>query len=253
MLEQRRRIREAFGAAAPGYDQHAAVQRAIVADLLAWTQASGTSDAPLLDAGCGTGFASEALRQRSAQVIGLDLAPAMAALAAQRGECGIVADIENLPLRDASMGTYWSSLAWQWCAAERAAREAARVLKPGGRLQIATLGPNTLAELRDCFAALDQAEHVRQFQPPAAIHAALLAAGFSAIRHQRHTCSGHAPDLASLLRDIRGVGAHTLGDSRRRGMLGRHAWQRLCDAYETHREPAGLPARYDVLLFEATR
>ncbi|MCX9155112.1 methyltransferase domain-containing protein [Niveibacterium sp. 24ML] len=253
MLEQRRRIRDAFGAAAPDYDKHAAVQRAIVGDLLAWTRPPGNMNAPLLDAGCGTGFASEALRQRAAHVIGIDLAPAMATLAAQRGESGIAADLEHLPLRNASIACYWSSLAWQWCKAQDAAREAARVLMPGGRLQVATLGPDTLAELRACFAGLDQAEHVRQFESPAAIDAALRTAGFVDIRHTRHTRSGYAPDLASLLRDIRGVGAHTLGESRRRGMLGRHAWQRLCAAYEVHREPSGLPARYDVLLFEAIR
>jgi malonyl-CoA O-methyltransferase len=253
MLDQRRRIREAFGAAAPHYDSHAAVQRAIVADLLAWTRGSPPEAGLVLDAGCGTGFASDALRARGTDVIGLDLAPSMALRATLRGEAAIAADLEHLPLRDASIACYWSSLAWQWCSAERAAREAARVLIEGGRLQLATLGPRTLGELRECFAGLDHAEHVRQFEAPESIHAALDAAGFKTIRSERHPQTGYAPDLASLLRDIRGVGAHTLGESRRRGMLGRHAWQNLCEAYETHRQPAGLPARYDVLMFEATR
>ena len=253
MLDQRRRIREAFGAAAIHYDSHAAVQRAIVADLLAWTHDTPLPHGPVLDAGCGTGFACDVLQTRGTHVIGLDLAPSMALRAAQRGEAGIAADLERLPLRDASVACYWSSLAWQWCSAERAAREAARVLVEGGRLQLATLGPHTLSELRKSFAGLDHAEHVRKLETPVTIHAALVAAGFKTIRSERHLQTGYAPNLASLLRDIRGVGAHTLGDSRRRGMLGRHAWQRLCAAYEVHREPAGLPARYDVLMFEATR
>lgn len=250
---QRRRIREAFGAAADHYDAHAAVQRAIVADLLAWCSDTPLPDAPVLDAGCGTGFASAALSQRARRVIGLDIALPMAAQARRRGEFGLVADLERLPLQHSSIGGYWSSLAWQWCSAALAAREAARVLVPGGRLQIATLGPDTLRELRDGFAHLDAAEHVRHFETPAQVHAALAAAGFGTIRSSRHLRTGHAPDFAGLLRDIRGVGAHTLGDARRRGMLGRRAWLQLCEAYERHREPEGLPARYDVLMFEAIR
>ncbi len=251
--EQRRRIRDAFAAAAEHYDHHAEVQRAIVADLLGWVSQSAPAGLPTLDAGCGTGYASAALQTDDAQVIGLDLADTMARRALQRGELGIVGDLERLPLRSASVGRYWSSLAWQWCNADTAAAEAARVLAPGGVLQVATLGPDTLRELRAVFAEIDSAEHVRGFQPPEAVQAALIRAGFHSVRFARRVQAGFAPDFASLLRDIRGVGAHTLGDSRRRGMLGRHAWRRLCDAYEIHREAAGLPARYDVLMFEAIR
>ena len=249
----RRRIREAFAAAAAHYDHHAEVQRAIVANLLAWIELSAPARLPTLDAGCGTGYASAALRTDDAPVIGLDLADTMARQALRRGEHGIAGDLECLPLRDGCVGRYWSSLAWQWCASCAAAAEAARVLTSGGVLQVATLGPYTLRELRDVFAAIDGAEHVRSFEPPDAVLAALRHAGFRSIRFKQCTQTGFAPDLASLLRDIRGVGAHTLGDSRRRGMLGRQAWQRLCDAYEVHREAAGLPARYDVLMFEAIR
>ncbi|GAA5180971.1 malonyl-ACP O-methyltransferase BioC [Niveibacterium umoris] len=253
LREQRKQIRAAFGAAASAYDLHAEVQRAIVADLAAWSSDAALPAGPILDAGCGTGFASTLLRGHGRPIIGLDIAAEMAARACGRGESGIVADIEQLPLRAGSVAGYWSSLAWQWCAADRAAREAARVLCKGGRLQLATLGPETLAELRDSFAVIDAAEHVRAFEAPDAVIAALKQAGFSAIRSERHSRAGHAPDLAHLLRDIRGVGAHTLGGGRRRGMLGKHAWLRLCERYETYREPQGLPARYDVLMFEATR
>jgi len=249
----RRRIRDAFAAAADHYDHHAEVQRAIVEDMLGWVHGAGLPELPALDAGCGTGYASAALQSHAPQVIGLDLADTMARHALQRGEHGVAADLEHLPLRKACIGRYWSSLAWQWCSASAAATEAARVLAPGGVLQVATLGPDTLSELRAVFAHLDNAEHVRKFETPDAVQAALGRAGFRSIRFTRRTQAGFAPDFSSLLRDIRGVGAHTLGDSRRRGMLGRHAWQRLCDAYEAHREAAGLPARYDVLMFEAIR
>jgi malonyl-CoA O-methyltransferase len=60
------------------------------------------------------------------------------------------------------------------------------------------------------------------------------------------------PDLKSLLRSVKDIGAHTVGEGARTGMLGRSAWQRVEAAYEAYRTPQGLPASYDVFLCYAT-
>lgn len=248
------RVRDRFSAAAASYDAVAGAQREI-----AQTLAHSLHDAPApsrwLDAGCGTGYASALLAPRwpDAQAFALDAAVGMCARHPSAGRAVIGGDIEALPLATGTLDLYWSSLAWQWTCSERAAREAFRVLRPGGRLCVATLGPRTLLELREAFAEVDTHPHIRSFEPPEQALAALSAAGFADIRLQRADTCFHAADLRGLLAILRELGASELGESRRRGLLGRHAWQRLNQACEARRSAAGLPGRYDVLYLNARR
>ncbi|MFT4171428.1 MAG: methyltransferase domain-containing protein [Rhodocyclaceae bacterium] len=242
-------IRRAFGDAARRYDAAATVQRSIADALLAHAQLS--AGAVVLDAGCGTGYGLRALRRRTPDVhaIGLDAAHAMLAQAGG----GVCADLESLPLRNASIDHYWSSLAWQWTQPQRAIAEAARVLRSAGRLEVATLGPHTLDALRAAFDQADDAEHVRDFTAPEAYADWLAQAGFHDITVHRQDTIVHAPDLRSILRGLRDIGAHALGKGRRRGLLGRAAWSRIEDHYESLRTDQGLPVRYDVVYLLARR
>ena len=167
----KRAVRAAFDKAADHYDAVAAVQRAACDRLLDLATGQGFQPGRVLDAGCGTGYALPGLRRRfpAAELLALDFAPAML----RRHPAGLArplcADLEHLPLADGCLDAIWSSYALQWCAPGRAFPELARGLRPGGQLWIATLGPGTLAELRDAFRQVDDAEHVLPFQPPEAI------------------------------------------------------------------------------------
>lgn len=254
MSDERRRVRAAFDAAASRYDGSAQVQREIAAALAGRIEGQPGTPGLALDAGCGTGYGLAHLgRLRPAMDrLGLDLAPAMARASAVGGARTLAGDIEALPIADATVSLYWSSLAWQWCDAKRAAREALRVLRPGGELFVATLGPDTLSEVREAFAVIDSAPHVRAFAPADALSAALAEAGFDGIEFRGETHFAWADDLATLLRAIRAIGADTLGE-RRQGLLSRSAWRAIAERYETHRCPQGLPARYDVQLIRARK
>ena len=61
------------------------------------------------------------------------------------------------------------------------------------------------------------------------------------------------PELKTLLRAVKAIGAQNVGEGGRNGMLGKDAWARIQAAYEVFRTPAGLPASYDVLLYTARR
>lgn len=246
----KRRVRQAFDRAASSYDGAAVVQREVCAALARFAATHPCTRAPqrLLDAGCGTGHALSLLHAAhpGAEVLALDFAPAM--LGCVRGHARVCADLEHLPLAEACIDAVWSSLALQWCAPNRALGELMRVLRPGGVAWIATLGPHTLHELREAFRAIDDAAHVIDFHPPEHWAAAAAAAGLKVCASSRSTHAAHAPDLRTLLRDIKAVGAHTV-EQRRRQPLGRQAWQRLEARYEHWRQADGrLPATYDVIL-----
>ena len=244
------RIRQSFERAAATYDAAADVQRRICARL-----AAGMSDAAparLLDAGCGTGAARGLLQARypAAEIVALDLSTAM--LRRLPGACQRLAgDLEHLPLASASIDLYWSSLALQWCDPTRALGEARRVLRPGGRLALATLGPATFHEMRSAFRDVDAYRHTLHFHDAEQLAALAGAAGFTAVDCASHMETAFYPDLRALLRAVKAVGANQLGAGRRSGLMSRNAFARLAAAWETLRQPDGLPLSYDVILIHA--
>jgi malonyl-CoA O-methyltransferase len=245
----KQRVRESFDRAASTYDAAAVVQRRVCDRLL---DELDLEPAPtrILDAGCGTGYGARLLRERwpQAHLTGIDFAPAMLELAQRDvNEC-FAADIEKLPFADAHFDLWWSSLTVQWCDTDVVFLEAARVLKPGGQVAVSTLGPDTFSEMRAAFAGVDSHRHTLPFSESAKIGDALDRAGLRNLTLLREKHTVHYPDLKTLLRAVKAIGAQNVGEGARSGMMGRTAWQRVEAAYEQHRQPAGLPASYDVIL-----
>ena len=246
--EHKRAVREAFSRSASDYDGVAEIQRQIARALVESLQPFGKA----LDAGCGTGYVARLLEALCPEgtITGLDQAHAMCAQSGlARTLCG---DLEALPLAPDSLDLYCSSLAWQWADPASAACEAARVLKPGGTLAVATLGPASLTELREAFADIDDYPHVQDFRSASDYVLCLEQAGFEAIRLENRPLTLFGKDLTSLIRELRTLGAHTL-KTRRPGLLGLKSWQRIQARYETLRHPEGLPLTYDTLYLYARK
>ncbi|GAA5159989.1 methyltransferase domain-containing protein [Viridibacterium curvum] len=242
--DEKRAIREAFGRAANQYDSVARVQRAVADALLARV---ALHEGLALDAGAGTGYLCRALRQRGQACLALDHAAPML-LGTQQAIC---ADIEHLPIASATLLLYASSLAWQWIRPAQAIAEAARVLQKGGQLQVATLGPQTLAELREAYRQADAHDHVRHFDA-ADLYAPLLqAAGFADVRVESQRFQVHAASLRAGLRELRTLGAHVVSGNRPRGLSGVRGFRRAEAWYEALREEDGLPFTYDVVFLSA--
>lgn len=240
------RIRQSFERAAPTYDSAASVQRRICHDLIDRLPALPVGR--LLDAGCGTGYALPLLRQRfpEAQIVGLDLSPAMLHHVSTPC-CRVAADLEHLPLATASIDLYWTSLAVQWCDLPAALGEARRLLRPGGVLALASLGPATFHELRQAFAGVDEYRHTLAFHTTDDIRSMAETAGFADHTLAAHRQVAHYADFKSLLRAVKAVGANQVGDGRRTSLMSRHAFQQAEAAYEAQRTPDGLPLTYDVI------
>ena len=248
------RVRESFDRAAGTYDGAARVQRLVCERLLEQLQRPA-APSHVLDAGCGTGYGARLLRARWPEVTitGVDFAPAMLTRARQYSDRCFAADIEQLPCDAEEFDLWWSSLSIQWCAANRVFGEAARVLQPGGQLALSTLGPDTFHELREAFSRVDRHRHTLPFNEAKAIEEALIGAGFKDIRLLRERQTVHYPDLKTLLRAVKAIGAQNVGEGGRNGMMGRNAWLQVETAYEQFRQPTGLPASYDVIFAYAKK
>jgi malonyl-CoA O-methyltransferase len=263
-------VRRAFEHAAASYDAHAVLQREVCDRLLERLDFMTLQPARVLDVGSGTGYGLAHLRARYAEAAcyALDIAPAMlhaarsrlpqptwAERTLQRLTTGpsrlthlVCADMERLPLASSSMNLVWSSLALQWAQdLEATLRGFYQALAPGGLLMFATFGPDTLKELRAAFAAIDDAPHVNRFTDLHDIGDMLVHAGFSSPVMEMEMLTLTYADLKTLMRDLKGIGAHNAASARRRGLLGKSAWARLEQAYEAHRQDGRLPATFEVI------
>ncbi|MBE9610129.1 malonyl-ACP O-methyltransferase BioC [Chitinilyticum piscinae] len=257
-------VQAAFDRAAQSYDAAAVLQREVADRMLERLALMRIEPVRVLDAGCGTGYALPGLRQRfgSAELLALDLAPGMLRVVQQKQSgfrqlfglldrqkalplCG---DIEALPLADASVDVIWSSLTLQWCnTPDRAFAEFRRVLRPGGLLLFATLGPDTLHELRTAFAGVDGYSHVNQFIDMHDLGDALGQQGFSGPVMDMEYLTLTYPDARAVMRDLKDIGAANHMHGRRSGMMGRAAWQRVVAQYEALRRDGVLPCTYEVI------
>jgi malonyl-CoA O-methyltransferase len=154
----KRHLRRSFSRAAQSYDAAAVMQREVFERMFSRLDLVKLSPQAALDAGCGTGWGMQRLAERysQAQVLALDIAPQMLALAAsrrnwmqrlpwKRRQSYVCGDIEALPLAGDSVDLVWSNLAIQWCNdIDRTFGEFHRVMRPDGLLMFSTFGPDTL-------------------------------------------------------------------------------------------------------------
>lgn len=248
---QKPQIAESFSRAATSYDSVAELQRRIGHNLLEKLPAERQS--VVLDLGSGTGYFTPLLHERCEpdHLISLDLAEGMLGYARKQRPtphtnwvCG---DAESLPLADESVDLVFSSLAIQWCENLPALfSEVARVLKPGGRFLFATLGPDTLNELRQSWSVVDQYQHVNRFISFTILadHASSYLQKISLAEESELLLYDQVRQLTS---ELKGIGAHNISAGRQSGLTGKARIIAFKQAYEQFRRDDGkLPATYQV-------
>lgn len=257
----RRQLRRAFARAAAGYDAAAVLQREVRGRLLERFDVIKLQPQTILDAGCGTGHGTAALRRQwpGARIIGLDIARPMLEQARRNqprrwwpggGRTHwVAADANRLPLPDESVDFIFSSLMLQWCDdLDAALGELRRVLRPNGLLLFSSFGPDTLRELRAAWAEVDAAPHVNRFIDMHDVGDALLRAGFDQpVMDVEHFTLTYARAV-ELMRDLKRIGAHNVAAGRARGLTGPRRLAAVERAYAAFRMADGrLPATYEVV------
>ncbi|MGQ4880304.1 methyltransferase domain-containing protein [Billgrantia sp. LNSP4103-1] len=199
----------------------------------------------VLDLGCGPGHWGRRLAARfglDCRVFGLDLAMGMLDIARRESATNIdwlCADAAALPLANGRVDLVFSNLAIQWCPdLDEVMAELHRVLRPGGRAVINTLGPGTLSEVAQAWSS---PQALLDFRARDQYTACARLAGFAQVRCLEVTERFFYPDLAAVMASIKGVGAQTPRPAAR---LTRSDLTRARQRFEALREPAGLPVSY---------
>lgn len=182
-----------------------------------------------VDLGCATGRGAAALAARypRARVLAVDSSLRMlqAAAAVPAETISVVGgDAAALPLRGGSVDLVLANLVLPWCRPDRLFAEAARVLTDGGAFLFATLGPDSLQEIRAAFAAVDNRIHVHAAFDMHDLGDLAMAAGLAEPVLDVDRIAVTYADVAALVRDLRAVGAVNVAGGRRRGLTGRRRW-----------------------------
>lgn len=219
----RNAVQRRFDRAASGFDAAAFVHGATRDGLLARLEPLTIDAATVIDLGAATGATTHMLRKRfrGAMVISVDQSAAMLARASRRGSwlrpavC-VQAEALALPFADQSVDVVFANLLLPWISEpERLFLEIARVLRREGVFAFATLGPDSLSELRSAWRTVDERPHVLPFADMHDVGDALTRAGLRdpVLDVDRLTVSYR--DVARLFTDLTAAGA-------RNALLGRH-------------------------------
>ena len=216
----------------------------------------------IVDLGCsrGASYAGLAARYPQAQIIGVDIAPAMLqaghmpragwqrwlGLGRAGGMQRLAADALKLPLKAQSTAFVWSNLLLHWLDDPLPAlAEAHRVLEVGGLVMFSTLGPDTLKELRGAFA--DGYAHTQRFIDMHDFGDMLVSCGFADPVMDMEVLTLTYDSFDEMLGELRAAGSACAMTARRHGLTGRQAWARARDAYEGLRRDGKLPATFEVI------
>lgn len=118
-----------FGAAAEDYDRH---RPGYPIEAVAW--ATPPAPARVVDLGAGTGILTRTLLATGHEAVPVEPDDGMRAQLARStgGRAALAGSAEGIPLPDASVDGVVAGQAYHWFDRERAHREIARVLRPGG-------------------------------------------------------------------------------------------------------------------------
>ena len=142
----------------------------------------------------------------------------------------------------------FSSLMLQWCNDLDAVFVRIKsTLKKQGLFLFATLGPDTLKELRTSCAAADDVVHVNTFIDMHDVGDALVRAGFVEPVMDVENIIMTYDDCSSLMKDLKTLGANNVDAERHKGLTGKSKIKNMIASYENFRSNGRLPATYEVV------
>jgi len=268
VMPETKKIAAAFHQRAADYDQHIAVQKRVVDNLVKHVRSyPGLLPNSILDVGSGTGSLLRRLHSLwpDASLSGLDLAYNMCLRSAEKlGESCLVVngDAEFLPFSDESYDLVVSTSALQWARnLSRVLSELRRVMKPGASLSIAFFCEGTLCELQRCLLEatgnrdcnIQHGSRLHKFWSINDVNAILAEMDFERVVVNCETEIDWYDDLHSLLRSIKNIGAGTVSGGAGGGLGWRGVINETSRLYrEYYGENNKIPVTYKVLYLHAT-
>ena len=239
-------VRRRFDRAASGFGDSDFVHRQCFDGLLDRLAPMALDPRRILDLGCGSGAGSRRLAKayRRARISGLDLSAGM--LEAGRGArsrfsriAEVQGDARQLPFAPGVFDLIVANLLLPWLADPAdALAEVARTLRREGLFLFASLGPDSLIEIRRAWQPDDG--HVHPFIDMHDLGDALVRAGLRdpVLDVERLTVTYRSAE--ALFADLTATGARNALDARRPSLTGRRRFRRFTERLLAERSADGV-------------
>lgn len=124
----------------------------------------------------------------------------------------ICADARNLPFSDWSYSVIYSNLMLH-CISDyqKVFTEVKRILAPGGYFIMSNLGPETLREVRECWAAVDDFRHVNDFPHMQVLADNLAQQGFIDVVVSNEKIVIRYDSVRDIIKDLQNMGTSSIG------------------------------------------
>jgi malonyl-CoA O-methyltransferase len=255
---EKHRIQKHFDTKAVCYESSAVLQRNVCKELLQRLELTSLKPEVILDVGCGTGWGTQDLlkKYKRAKILSLDLSPQMLRQTKSKGSWirrpGLIcADAEQIPLQNESVDLVFSNLMLQWCDYKKVFAEFKRILKPDGLLMFSTFGPDTLKELKQSWAQVDDHAHVNVFTDMHDLGDELIHAGLAEPVMDMDQITLTYSDVVSVMKDLKAIGANTILKNQQKetgqGLITPAKLKRVIAHYESFRKRGVVPASYEVV------
>ncbi|MFA5839519.1 MAG: malonyl-ACP O-methyltransferase BioC [Candidatus Margulisiibacteriota bacterium] len=210
-------IKKNFSKSAASYDQFADLQRQMMGKVFSLVNKEYPA---ILDLGCGTGALVGMLADKypASRIVGIDFAPGMIEYAksiiSYPNVSFTVEDAEKLSFKGDEFDLVVSSAALQWMDYKAGIKEAARVLKPGGKFVFATFGPKTLQELRKIGLSVNDFPTQNELEEILGMYFKNISLQTKVVMHKYST-------VFDLFRYLKAIGARYHSSSLDKGLLTR--------------------------------
>jgi len=251
----RRDVRRRFDRAAAEFDTvdfvHATTRRGLMDRLTPVVIHPRT----IVDLGAATGSATRALAKnfRRARVIAVDLSWNMLEQARKKQRwlsrvTTLQADATALPIVDQSVDIVFSNQLLPWVGdPAQTFSEVSRVLVKDGLFLFATLGPDSLSEIRRAWASLDSDVHVNLFPDMHDIGDAAVRAGLRDPVLDVDRLAVTYKDTRALFRELTAMGARNSLLHRNRSLAAAKRFQAMAAALDNTRDGGPLTLELEIV------
>lgn len=230
-----RDVRRRFDRAAGRFGEANFVHDACFAGLLERLEPVTLAPSRILDLGAATGRGSRQLAKtyRKSRVVSFDVSGNMLKIAKKRkplfsGLTELQGNAMQIPLQTGSIDLVFANLLLPWIDdLPVCLTEINRVLKKGGVFAFATLGPDSLLELRRAWSSADDGRHVNDFPDMHDVGDALVRAGLADPILDVDYLSVTYRDSGSLYRDLTASGARNSLVERRQTLTGKNRFRNM--------------------------
>ena len=235
-----RDVRRRFDKAAANFDSADFVHAVTREGLFARLSPLVIDAKRILDLGSATGSAGAQLRKHfgGAHIISLDISHNMLGKSRRKRSrfsfsrsSYVQANASSLPFKDQSIDFVFSNLLLPFVdKPELVFQQVARVLRKGGVFTFATLGPDSLLEIRRAWSYVDDQVHVNRFLDMHDIGDALVRSGLRDPVLDVDRLAVQYGDATRLFDDLTNIGARNALQQRNRSLVGKRRFNKMVGA-----------------------